>query len=232
MKGNATIDSIARPVVTSAHRITDYRVIQYVNRRDVMERFTAVLLLVLLSPIVLTAILAVRLSSPRPAIYRQTQVGLDGEPFSILKIRTIGLNAESASGPVWSQPGDPRVTNIGRFLRWSHIDELPQLANVWRGEMSLIGPRPERPEFVDQLANQIPNYKARLCVRPGITGLAQVTYRGDDSIDSVRLKTLEDERYIRQMSLTLDIEIALYTLAGLVGIRRTPDIVIVPAQII
>src|SRR3954471_12705663 len=137
--------------------------------------FTAALaLLALTAPLLLLAALLIKLTSRGPAFYTQTRVGLGGRPFTIYKLRTMIHKAESLTGPRWSLPGDPRVTRFGQFLRLTHLDELPQLWNVLRGDMSLIGPRPERPEFVPELEQALPGYRKRLAVRPGVTGLAQV----------------------------------------------------------
>ena len=134
-----------------------------------VEFVLACILLVLTSPIVTIAAILIRLTSPGPAIYRQTRVGKNGKPFTIFKLRTMYDKCEAATGPQWATSNDKRVTSIGRLLRITHIDEFPQLWNVLRGEMSLVGPRPERPEFVDQLQIAIPRYENRLAIRPGIT---------------------------------------------------------------
>lgn len=135
----------------------------------------ASILLVLLALPVLLAALAVKLDSPGPVLFRQRRVGLHGRQFEIVKLRSMYHGAEP-DGPVWAQPGDPRVTRVGRYLRGSRLDEIPQLWNVLRGDMSLVGPRPERPEFVEQLSHVIPDYHVRHLMPPGITGLAQVRY--------------------------------------------------------
>ena len=133
----------------------------------------AVLLLVIFSPIILLSMVLVKLTSRGPALYTQRRVGRNGRSFTIYKIRTMVQDSEP-NGPRWCVPGDPRVTAVGRFLRWSHLDELPQLVNVLRGDMSLIGPRPKHPEIVRQLEQVLPDYRRRLITRPGVTGLAQV----------------------------------------------------------
>src|ERR1043165_8088430 len=152
----------------------------------------AALLLVLTSPLVLLAAIAVKLTSTGPIFYSQTRVGRKGRPYAIYKIRTMYHNCEWQSGVCWSTKGDPRITPIGRFLRVTHIDELPQLWNVLRGEMSLVGPRPERPEFVPGLEKAIPHYRKRLSLRPGVTGLAQIQLPPDTDLDSVRIKLAYD----------------------------------------
>lgn len=184
----------------------------------------ALVLAVFALPVVLLAALLVKLTSKGPAFYTQVRVGRNGRPFTIVKIRTMIDNCESLTGPRWSIPGDPRVTRVGWFLRQSHLDELPQLWNVLRGEMSLIGPRPERPEFVPELEQSLPAYRQRLAVRPGVTGLAQVQLPPDSDLASVRRKLAHDLYYIRHMSPWLDLRLlvctAFYALGfpfGLVG---------------
>jgi lipopolysaccharide/colanic/teichoic acid biosynthesis glycosyltransferase len=150
------------------------------------------------------AALLVRLSSRGPAFYTQVRVGRNGRLFTIYKIRSMIDNCESLTGPRWSIPGDPRVTPVGWFLRKSHLDELPQLLNVLRGEMSLIGPRPERPEFLPELEQAMPAYRLRLQVRPGVTGLAQIQLPADSDVESVRRKLAYDLYYIERMNPWLD----------------------------
>jgi lipopolysaccharide/colanic/teichoic acid biosynthesis glycosyltransferase len=172
-----------------------------------------VLLLVAIPVIVLTAIL-VRCTSRGPAIYRQTRVGQHGRLFTMFKIRTMRRDAEVLTGPVWATATDPRATWIGNKLRTLHLDELPQLVNVIRGEMSLVGPRPERPEFTHRLALEVPGYLDRLAVRPGITGLAQINLPADADAGSVRRKLVLDLAYIRRRSLWLDACILFSTALG------------------
>lgn len=176
-------------------------------------------LLVLLGPVMLIAGLLVRLTSRGPAVYTQTRLGLNGKPFQIYKLRTMTHDCEKATGPVWAGKNDPRVTWLGSILRLTHIDELPQLFNVLRGEMSLVGPRPERPEFVVELEKRLPNYRGRLAVRPGITGLAQILQEPDVDVDSVRNKLRYDLLYIGRASLALDLRICFYTLFSAMGLR-------------
>jgi lipopolysaccharide/colanic/teichoic acid biosynthesis glycosyltransferase len=152
----------------------------------------ALALLLLTAPLVLLAMLLIKLTSRGPVLYTQTRLGRHGRPFAIYKLRTMAHRAESLTGPCWSRPGDPRVTRLGRFLRRTHLDELPQRWNVLRGDMSLVGPRPERPEFVPQLEQAVAHYRERLRVRPGVTGLAQVQLPPDTDLDSVRLKLAYD----------------------------------------
>jgi sugar transferase (PEP-CTERM system associated) len=164
------------------------------------------------APVMAAIALAVKLTSTGPVLYHQTRVGLNGRYFTVHKFRTMRADAEAGTGPVWaSKQGDPRVTPIGRFLRRSRLDELPQLWNVLIGEMSLVGPRPERPEFVSELTRQIPYYRQRHFVRPGITGWAQVRYTYGASVEDALQKLQYDLYYIKNLSISLDLFIALQT---------------------
>jgi lipopolysaccharide/colanic/teichoic acid biosynthesis glycosyltransferase len=189
----------------------------YVAARAGFDFVTALVLLVLTAPLMVGAMLLVKLTSPGPMLYSQTRLGRRGRPFTIYKIRTMTHDCESLTGPRWSTPGDTRVTPLGRWLRRTHIDELPQLWNVLRGDMSLIGPRPERPEFAPRLEQAVPHYCKRLQVRPGVTGLAQVQLPPDTDLDSVRTKTAYDLHYIRSIGVLLDLRIAWATLFRLLG---------------
>jgi exopolysaccharide biosynthesis polyprenyl glycosylphosphotransferase len=157
--------------------------------------------------------LADALLAPGPLFYRQERVGFGGRPFFVLKFRTMRPGAEKDTGAVWSEAGDTRVTRVGHWLRKSRLDELPQVLNVLRGEMSLIGPRPERPEFIEKLAESIPFYRARHAVRPGLTGWAQVRYGYGNSVEGARIKLEYDLYYVRHAGIYLDALIALKTLA-------------------
>jgi lipopolysaccharide/colanic/teichoic acid biosynthesis glycosyltransferase len=172
-----------------------------------MDRTLALLLLVPGLPIIGLLLLLVRMTSRGSGIYRQVRIGQHGRKFTMYKIRTMCQNAERASGPVWTQTHDPRITVVGRVLRRLHLDELPQLINILKGEMSLIGPRPERPEFVHVLADAIPGYMNRLVVRPGVTGLAQLNLPPDSDLDSVHRKLALDCEYIAQASFWLDLRL-------------------------
>jgi exopolysaccharide biosynthesis polyprenyl glycosylphosphotransferase len=163
---------------------------------------------------ILIAVL-ISLESRGPIIYRQDRVGKDGKVFRIFKFRSMRQDAEAA-GPQWAGKDDPRVTRIGKVLRKLHLDEFPQLWNVVRGDMSLVGPRPERPVFVEQLSSDIPLYHRRLKVRPGITGWAQIKHKYDESIDDVRKKVQYDLFYIENMSLRMDFKILLSTLSHMI----------------
>jgi lipopolysaccharide/colanic/teichoic acid biosynthesis glycosyltransferase len=183
----------------------------YAHCKAAADFALACLLTIPVVPVVLLSALLVKLTSKGPAFYTQTRVGKGGRLFTILKLRTMRHNCEALTGPRWSLPGDTRITPVGWLLRASHLDELPQLLNVLRGEMSLIGPRPERPEFVPQLEKELPSYRQRLNVRPGVTGLAQVLLPPDSDIESVRRKLAHDLFYIRELSPWLDLRLMLCT---------------------
>ena len=162
-------------------------------------------------PLMALVSIAIKASSPGPVLYRQTRVGAGGRHFTLYKFRSMHIDAESHSGPTWAQARDPRVTRVGRVLRHSRLDELPQLFNVLRGDMSLIGPRPERPELEGRLIELIPLYVQRQLVKPGITGWAQVRHGYCTSIADVRVKLQYDLFYIKNMSLALDLLILCMT---------------------
>jgi lipopolysaccharide/colanic/teichoic acid biosynthesis glycosyltransferase len=178
----------------------------------------ALVLLLLLTPVILLAMLLVWLSSPGAPIYTQRRLGLGGKVFTIYKIRTMYQDSERVSGATWCVPGDSRITPLGRFLRASHLDELPQLINVLLGEMSLVGPRPERPEFLERLEHELPGYRRRLMVRPGVSGLAQVRQPPDTDIFSVWRKLNYDLYYVERLSLWLDLRIVLATVLKCLGV--------------
>lgn len=175
---------------------------------------TSVTGLLLSLPLAAVTALIVKLDSPRdPVFYHQERVGLNGVTFTIHKFRTMRSDAEATTGPVWSAgDSDPRITRVGRFLRKTRLDEIPQLWNVLRGDMSLIGPRPERPSFVAQLTQQIPYYGQRHVVKPGVTGWAQVRYTYGASVEDALEKMQYDLYYVKHMSLTFDILIVLETI--------------------
>ncbi len=181
----------------------------------ISNMFVAVAGIILSSPIILLTALAVRLSSPGAVLYRQTRVGLDGALFTVYKFRSMRIDAELGTGAVWAQKDDPRVTTVGRFIRAIRFDELPQLFNVLRGEMSIVGPRPERPEFVKALIEQIPYYRQRHCVRPGITGWAQINYKYGDTLQDTITKLEYDLYYIKNMSMALDTYVIFHTLKAM-----------------
>ena len=193
---------------------------RYFAWKGLLDRLAAALLLIPGVPMIGMLVVLVRLTSRGPGVYCQVRVGRGGRVFTMYKLRSMRVDAESRSGPTWAAPGkDPRVTWLGYWLRKLHLDELPQLFNVLRGEMSLIGPRPERPEFVDVLGRYIPEYHDRHTVAPGITGLAQINLAPDTDLDSVRRKVALDLEYIRTASLTLDCRMFLCTLLRMLGLR-------------
>jgi exopolysaccharide biosynthesis polyprenyl glycosylphosphotransferase len=176
---------------------------------DILVSLVGCTLMILLTPIVWVAN---RISSPGPLFYRQERTGKSGKRFTLIKFRSMVVNAEKDTGPVWASKSDNRVTTLGRFLRKTRLDEVPQFWNVLRGEMSLIGPRPERPEFVSQLAQRIPFYRARHAVKPGITGWAQVKHDYASSAEDARIKLQYDLYYIKYQGPYLDLLIMLRTI--------------------
>ncbi len=203
----------------------------------VMDLVIASVALVLLSPLLLAIAVAIRLDSPGPILFRQLRVGLDrregwsddggrrtddlgGRPFFIYKFRTMHVDAEEGTGPVWASQEDGRVTRVGRVLRRLHLDEIPQFWNVVKGEMSVVGPRPERPSFVKLLERRIPGYKLRHKIRPGITGWAQLQQDGDSSLEDVERKVYYDLAYLKRHSPLLDLAIILRTPMVIFGRRK------------
>lgn len=167
--------------------------------------------LVLASPLIAVTAGIIKLVSPGPVFFQQERVGKGGRIFKLYKLRTMRVDAEKESGPVWAQENDSRYITFGKIIRKAHLDELPQLWNVLRGEMSIIGPRPERPFFVQQLSKEIKDYNKRLRVKPGITGLAQVRQKYDETIADVRRKVKFDLLYVRRMCLWVDMRILALT---------------------
>jgi len=207
--------------------------------KKALDFFGALIGLILSIPFFIVVPILIKLDSNGPVFYTQKRVGINrrkrdrrayrgnvmqnrrsrdrrredyhGCPFRVIKFRTMANNAERKSGPVWATKDDPRVTRLGRFLRKTRIDEIPQLLNVLMGDMSLVGPRPERPKFVSDFAEKVPGYRVRLNVKPGITGLAQVTSGYDSSLQSVITKLKADGDYIRTWSIWSDIKILMRT---------------------
>lgn len=184
----------------------------YTGAKRLVDLVIAALGLVVLGVAAVCVLVANRFRSPGPLFYQQTRVGKGGRPYQVFKFRSMIPGAETETGAVWATAGDDRITPVGRFLRKTRLDELPQFINVLKGEMSLIGPRPERPEFVEHLAETIPFYRARHAVRPGITGWAQVSYRYGSSEDDARIKLEYDLYYVNRMSPLLDTRIILKTI--------------------
>jgi exopolysaccharide biosynthesis polyprenyl glycosylphosphotransferase len=167
--------------------------------------------LLLAAPVALITAIAIKLDSSGPVLYCQERVGADEEPFVLYKFRSMQCDAEAATGPQWAAKDDPRVTRVGRIIRKLRIDEIPQLMNVLRGEMSLVGPRPERLFFVSQLKEQIPYYELRFTVKPGITGWAQISYQYGDSEDDATEKLQFDLYYTKHMAPIFDLQILFET---------------------
>jgi sugar transferase (PEP-CTERM system associated) len=180
-------------------------------RRILAILASAILLLVIL-PVIPLVILAIKLDSRGPVLYRQRRVGLGGKVFYCFKFRTMRQDAEADTGATWATDDDPRITKVGKFLRASRLDEIPQLWCVLRGDMGFVGPRPERPEFVEWLAKQIPFYAVRSAVRPGITGWAQIRYKYGNTVEDAKEKLQYDLYYIKNMSIGLDIMIMFQTI--------------------
>lgn len=176
-----------------------------------LEFLAAFVLLILLFPLFVLIALAIKLDSKGPAIYQQKRVGKNNQIFTLYKFRTMIKEAEKF-GPQWAKENDPRITRVGKILRVSHLDELPQLINILKGELSFVGPRPERPEFVEKLKEKIPYYQLRHLVKPGVTGWAQVNYRYASSLKDTQEKLRYDFFYIKNRSFVLDFLIILKTL--------------------
>ena len=171
---------------------------------DMIVSYTAIVCSV---PLMLLIALAIKLTSKGPVLFVQNRVGLRGKTFNMYKFRSMTVDAEAGTGPVWAKKVDPRVTVIGKFLRKAHLDELPQFFNVLMGEMSVVGPRPERPYFVSELRKEIPHYDRRLAVKPGITGLAQIKHHYDETIRDVKKKLRYDVLYVRRTCPLLDFKV-------------------------
>ncbi|MCU0704870.1 MAG: sugar transferase [Fimbriiglobus sp.] len=188
--------------------------------KAVLDYTLAVVLFVVLLPFMLLTFVAVKLTSRGPAIYSQTRVGRGGRVFVIYKFRSMYHECEKQTGIQWSVKGDPRITPLGKILRVLHLDELPQLWNVLRGEMSLVGPRPERPEIVEDLRVSVYGYDIRHAVKPGITGFAQVHLPPDSSILTVKNKLIYDRFYVGRMGLLTDLYCLFCTGLKVLGLRR------------
>jgi lipopolysaccharide/colanic/teichoic acid biosynthesis glycosyltransferase len=185
--------------------------------KELADRLLAVVGLLAFLPLLFVLAALIKLTSKGSVFFRQPRVGKNGKVFEIIKLRTMHLDAEQSTGPIWAKPNDPRITPVGKFLRMTHLDEVPQLLNVIKGEMSIVGPRPERPVFVDRFRNQIPYYSERLRVKPGITGLAQVCHKYDETLRDVKRKLAYDLLYIQRMCLMVDLAILFMTVRRLTG---------------
>jgi len=184
--------------------------------KRMMDIFISFSVLVVMFPVIVAITIAIKSTSSGLAIYSQKRVGKKGRLFTMYKFRTMYDNAEAETGPTWASENDPRVTKVGAWLRKTRLDEIPQFYNVLKGEMSLVGPRPERPYFVEQFKKEIPMYTRRLRVRPGITGWAQVKWKYDSSLDDVKEKTKYDLFYVENMSLRMDFKILINTVFSMV----------------
>ncbi len=176
---------------------------------DILVSF---IILLITFPLTFITTIAIKIDSKGPVLYKQERMGTNGKIFNVYKFRSMITDAEKQSGPVWSTKDDPRITGVGRLIRKVRIDEIPQMLNVLKGEMSLVGPRPERPYFVEKLSEEIPLYKRRLKVRPGVTGWAQVKHKYDETLDDVKIKLRYDLFYIENMSLRMDLKILFRTI--------------------
>jgi len=208
--GKIAVENLRPSWLVFSEGFTKSRVVSAVKR--LMDIAFATIGLLLAAPILLIVAVAVRLSSEGPALYHQQRVGKNGKVFTVHKFRSMFVDAESRTGAVWSTVSDPRVTPVGRFLRRTRLDELPQLWNVLTGDMSFVGPRPERPVFVADLTEQIPFYGQRHVVRPGLTGWAQVRHAYGASVDDALQKLQYDLFYIKHLSIAFDLFIVLETM--------------------
>jgi exopolysaccharide biosynthesis polyprenyl glycosylphosphotransferase len=179
--------------------------------KRLLDIVCGVIIAVILASVFPFVALAIKLDSPGSIFYKQERVGLNGKKFTIYKLRSMVQNAEPKGCAQWAVKDDVRITQVGNFIRKTRLDELPQAINILRGEMSIVGPRPERQQFIDKLEQQIPNYGTRLTVKPGLTGWAQVKYGYGSTVEDARIKLKHDLYYIQHQSLLLDLQILLRT---------------------
>jgi sugar transferase (PEP-CTERM system associated) len=210
-KSEVPIDSLKASWLVYGHGFVQGRARRIAKRT--FDIVSSSFLLLLASPVMLLTMLAIKLDSPGPVIYRQERVGLGGRGFMCLKFRSMGTDAEKDGKAVWASKNDSRVTRVGAFIRKTRIDELPQLISVLRGEMSMVGPRPERPSFVKELKEVIPFYDVRHSIKPGVTGWAQVRYSYGASVDDARKKHQYDLYYVKNNSLLLDLLVLIETVS-------------------
>ena len=189
----------------------NYKLIYLTGIKRFMDLVLSVLFFVTGLPFYIIFGLLIKLDSKGPVLFKQIRTGLQNSSFLLYKFRSMGFHAEADTGPIWTVQNDPRITKVGRFLRRFRFDEFPQLLNVLKGEMSLVGPRPERPFFVEKLKQEYPFYMRRLKVRPGITGWAQIKHPYDGHLEDVREKLRYDFYYIENVSLWLDLKIIIRT---------------------
>lgn len=180
--------------------------------KRILDILVSSIILIASAPFWLLTAYLIRITSPGPIIFRQERIGQNGKPFTMIKFRSMYADAEKRSGPTWAEKDDPRITPLGRILRNTRLDEIPQFINVLKGEMSLVGPRPERAYFIEKLKQEIPWYIRRIKMKPGITGWAQVKHKYDATIEDVKQKILYDLYYFENMSLLLDFKILLRTI--------------------
>jgi lipopolysaccharide/colanic/teichoic acid biosynthesis glycosyltransferase len=201
-----------------------HRILQepWVSTKRIMDLTLSLAAIPILIPVWILLAVLIRLDSRGSILFGQIRVGQRGRPFRLYKLRTMYEGAEDDTGPVWATNPDPRATRIGRVMRRFGLDETVQIINVLRGEMSLVGPRPERPYFVERLRNQIPDYEYRLASKPGITGWAQIhtDHKYDVSLEDVKTKVQFDIEYIQRWSLWLDVKILLWTVVAVLQMRR------------
>ena len=189
--------------------------------KRLLDIFLALLVFTFTWPLMILTAIAVRMDSAGPVLFRQERCGHHGRPFTVLKFRSMSADAEAKSGPVWASEGDPRITRVGRFIRKTRLDELPQVFNVLLGDMSMVGPRPERQHFVEQLAQEIPYFNQRHVVKPGLTGWAQVNYPYGNTVEDSKNKLQFDLFYIKHQSLLFDLSILFSTIKTVVLRRGT-----------
>ena len=189
----------------------NYKLIYLTGIKRFMDLVLSVLFFVTGLPFYIIFGLLIKLDSKGPVLFKQIRAGLQNSSFLLYKFRSMGFHAEADTGPIWTAQNDPRITKVGRFLRRFRFDEFPQLFNVLKGEMSLVGPRPERPFFVEKLKQEYPFYMRRLKVRPGITGWAQIKHPYDEHLEDVREKLRYDFYYIENVGLWLDLKIIIRT---------------------
>jgi exopolysaccharide biosynthesis polyprenyl glycosylphosphotransferase len=207
--GRIDLDALTHDVFLTADGYTATRQSDRIKR--ISDIAISLGMLTLTLPLMLITALAIKADSAGPVFYRQSRIGAFGRPFTVFKFRSMSADAEVGGKPRWAQKRDPRVTRVGRLIRAMRVDELPQLINIIRGEMSLVGPRPERPHFVDQLGKVIPFYRQRSYVKPGLTGWAQVNYPYGASIEDAREKLAYDLYYVKHRSFWLDLRILIAT---------------------
>lgn len=189
--------------------------------KRLLDIFLALLVFTFTWPMMILTAIAVRMDSPGPVLFRQERSGHHGRPFTLLKFRSMTADAEAKSGPVWAQKGDPRITRVGQFIRKTRLDELPQVFNVLLGDMSMVGPRPERPHFVETLAKEIPYFNQRHVVKPGLTGWAQINYPYGNTVEDSKNKLQFDLFYIKHQSFLFDLSILFSTIKTVVLRRGT-----------